>query len=41
MKNISLQREYNTDQADVFFIDIKTQFSEIFKETIGAYFEKY
>ena len=41
MKNISLQRECNADQTDIFFIDIKTQFTEIFGENIGNYFEKY
>ena len=30
----------NADQADIFFIDIKTQFIEIFGENIGNYFEK-
>ena len=41
MKNILLQRECNADQTDIFFIDIKTQFTEIFGENIGNYFEKY
>ena len=41
MKNLSLQREYNADQTDISFIDIKTQFTEIFRENIGNYFEKY
>ena len=41
MKNISLQRECNADHTDIFFIDIKTQFTEIFGENIGNYFEKY
>ena len=42
MKNISLQRECNADQTDIFDqIDIKTQFTEIFGENIGHYFEKY
>ena len=41
MKNISLQREYNAGQTDIFFIDIKRQFTEIFRENIGNYFEKY
>ena len=33
--------ECNADQADIFFIDTKTQFTEIFGENIGDYFEKY
>ena len=41
MKNISLQREFNADQTDIFFIDIKTQCTEILGENIGNYFEKY
>ena len=41
MKNISLKRECNADQNGIFFIDIKTQFAEIFGENIGNYFEKY
>ena len=41
MKNISLQKECNADQADKFFINIETQFTEIFEENIGYYFEKY
>ena len=41
MKNILLQGECNADQTDIFFIDIKTQFTEIFGENIGNYFKKY
>ena len=41
MKDISLQRECNADQTGIYFIDIKTQFTEIFWENIGNYFEKY
>ena len=41
MKNISLQRECDADKTDIFFIDIKTQFTEIFGKNIGSYFEKY
>ena len=41
MKNMSLHREYNADQTDIFFIDIKPQFTEIFRKNIGNYFEKY
>ena len=41
MKNLSLQREYNADPTDIFFIDIKAQFTEIFRENIRNYFEKY
>ena len=41
MKNISLQRECKADQTDIFIIDIKTQFTEVFGENIGNYFEKY
>ena len=35
------KKEYNADQTDIFFSDIKTQFIEIFGENIGDYFEKY
>ena len=35
------KKEYNADQTDIFFSDIKTQFTEIFGENIGDYFEKY
>ena len=41
MKNISLKRACNADQTGIIFIDIKTQFTEIFGENIGNYFEKY
>ena len=41
MKNRSLKRECNADETGIFFIDIKTQFTEIFGENIGNYFEKY
>ena len=37
---IELQREYNADQTDIFVIDIKAQFTEIFGENIGNCFEK-
>ena len=39
MKNISLKRESNADQTGIFFINIKPQFTEIFGENIGNYFE--
>ena len=41
MKNMLLQIEYNADQSDIFFIDIKIQLTEISGEKIGNYFEKY
>ena len=31
----------NADQTDIFFIDIKTQFTETFGENIGNDFEKH
>ena len=40
-KKKNKKKEYNADQTDIFFSDIKTQFTEIFGENIGDYFEKY
>ena len=36
-----LKTEYNADQTDIFFINIKTQLTEIFRENIGNSFKKY